>query len=116
MTQQTTIPADDIRIGESRTLRFEGAQYGANVSFFLVTGEPGQGPALHRHPYDETWTVLEGEATVVVGEDVFTAQAGDTAVAPADVWHRFTNTGAGTLRIMCIHASPVMIQEFADEA
>ncbi|MGI5192025.1 cupin domain-containing protein [Promicromonospora sp. CA-289599] len=109
------IPADDIRIGESRTLRFEGARYGSNVSFFLVTSDPGQGPGLHRHPYDETWSVLEGEATIVVGDRTFVARAGDTAVAPADTWHRFTNTGAGTLRIVCIHASAVMIQENASE-
>jgi mannose-6-phosphate isomerase-like protein (cupin superfamily) len=109
------IPADDIRIGDSRTLRFEGASYGSNVSFFLVTSDPGQGPGLHRHPYDETWSVLEGEATIVVGDRTFVARAGDTAVAPADTWHRFTNTGTGTLRIVCIHASAVMIQEFAPE-
>lgn len=109
------IPADDIRIGESRTLRFEGASYGSNVSFFLVTSDPGQGPGLHRHPYDETWSVLEGEATIVVGDRTFVARAGDTAVAPADTWHRFTNTGTGTLRIVCIHASAVMIQENASE-
>lgn len=109
------IPADSIRIGESRTLRFEGASYGSNVSFFLVTSDPGQGPSLHRHPYDETWSVLEGEATIVVGDKTFVARAGDTAVAPADTWHRFTNTGSGTLKIVCIHASPVMIQEFAPE-
>lgn len=110
------IPADAIRIGNGRSLRFEGAAYGANVSFFLVTSDPGQGPSLHRHPYDETWSVLEGEATIVVGDKTFVARAGDTAVAPADTWHRFTNTGTGTLRIVCIHASPVMIQEFAPES
>ena len=109
------IPADSIRIGDSRTLRFEGASYGANVSFFLVDTDPGRGPSLHRHPYDETWSVLEGEATIVVGDATFTARAGDTAVAPADTWHRFTNTGTRTLRMVCIHASPVMIQEFAPE-
>jgi quercetin dioxygenase-like cupin family protein len=110
----TTIAADAIRLPGSRTLRFEGAAHGANISFFLVTSDPGQGPALHRHPYDETWTVLEGEATITIGEDTFTAHAGDTAVAPADTWHRFTNSGTGTLRIVCIHASAVMIQEFRD--
>ncbi|RCK69861.1 cupin domain-containing protein [Desertihabitans brevis] len=116
MTSSLAIPADALLIGQSRTLRFEGQPYGSTVSFFLVTSDPGQGPGLHRHPYDETWSVLEGEATIVVGDQTVVARAGDTAVAPADVWHRFTNTGVGTLRIVCIHASPVMIQEWADEA
>ncbi|MFX4271790.1 cupin domain-containing protein [Propionibacteriaceae bacterium Y1685] len=109
------IHADQIRIGDTRSLRFEGNSYGSNVSFFLVTNDPGQGPGLHRHPYDETWSVLQGEVTITVGEDTFVAHAGDTAVAPAGVWHGFTNTGTGILQIMCIHASPVMIQEFLDD-
>lgn len=109
------IPASAIRLPESRTLRFEGSDHGSNVSFFLVSNDPGQGPRLHRHPYDETWSVLEGEATIVVGEQTLIAHAGDTAVAPADTWHRFTNTGSGTLRAVCIHASPVMIQEFYEQ-
>ena len=50
MTTAPAIPAADIRVGDSRTLRFEGERYGSSVSFFLVTAEPGQGPALHRHP------------------------------------------------------------------
>lgn len=114
MTTSTPISADSIRVGSSRTLRFEGAAHGSHVSFFLVTADPGQGPGLHRHPYDETWTVLEGEATIDVGEDTIVAHAGDTAVVPPRVWHGFSNTGPGTLRIVCIHASPVMIQEFRD--
>lgn len=80
----------------SRTLRFEGEGYGATVSFFLVTNDPGQGPSLHRPPYDETFTVLEGEVTRVVGDDTIVARAGDTAVAPANTWHRFSNSGGAS--------------------
>ncbi len=105
------VPASALRPATSRTLRFEGRDHGADVSFYLVTNDPGQGPGLHRHPYTETWNVLEGEATIVLGEEELVARAGDTATAPARVWHRFTNTGEGVLRIMCIHASPVFIQE-----
>lgn len=115
MTHTAIIPADSIRVGHSRTLRFEGASHGSNVSFFLVTASPGQGPGLHRHPYDETWTVVEGEATIVVNDDTIVARAGDSAVVPPEIWHGFTNTGTGTLRIICIHASPVMIQEFQND-
>lgn len=111
------IPADEIRAAEgSRTLRFEGTDFGSEISFFLVTNDPDQGPGLHRHPYTETWTVLEGKAAIRVGDETLHAGPGDTAVVAADVWHGFTNTGSGILRIMCIHASAVMIQEFQDPA
>jgi mannose-6-phosphate isomerase-like protein (cupin superfamily) len=107
------IPSDDIRIPGSETLRFEGAAHGSGVSFYLVTAGPGRGPELHRHPYSETWTVLDGEASIRVGDDLLLAHAGDTAVVASGVWHGFTNSGPGMLRIVCIHASPEMIQEDA---
>lgn len=109
------IPAEQIRIPESRVLRFEGEGHGSSVSFFFVTCDPGQGPRLHRHPYDETFHVIEGEARLIVGDAILALHPGDTAIAPARAWHRFTATGEDTLRIVCIHASPVMIQEDADE-
>ncbi|MFC8922476.1 cupin domain-containing protein [Cellulosimicrobium sp. NPDC057127] len=105
------VHAEDIRITGSRTLRFEGADHGSGISFFLVSNEPGQGPGLHRHPYSETWAVLEGEATITLGDEQVVARAGDTAVVAPHVWHGFTNTGSGTLRVMCVHASATMIQE-----
>lgn len=55
--------------GESRTVRFEGRNYGGGVSFFLVDNEPGQGPGLHVHPYSETWIVRTGEAEFTVGDE-----------------------------------------------
>ena len=105
------VPAEALRMSGSRTLRFEGRDHGSGISFFLVTNDPGQGPGLHRHPYSETWTVLEGQATITIGDVELVARAGDTAVVRPDTWHGFTNTGDGVLRVMCVHASPVMIQE-----
>ncbi|UZN03851.1 cupin domain-containing protein [Cellulomonas sp. S1-8] len=110
------IPAESLRMPGGRTLRFEGRHHGSGVSFFLVTNDPGQGPGLHRHPYTETWSVLDGEATIRMGEDEVVARVGDTTVVPPDTWHAFTNTGTGDLRMICIHASPVMIQEDACDA
>ncbi len=44
----------DPQPGESRTVRFEGRDYGSQVSIFLVDADPGRGVALHVHPYSET--------------------------------------------------------------
>ncbi|MET0736167.1 MAG: cupin domain-containing protein [Microbacterium sp.] len=110
----SAIPATALRPGGSRTMKFEGADHGSEISFFYVDNEPGQGPGLHRHPYSETWMVVEGEATIRIGDDELVAHEGDTAVVGPMVWHGFTNTGTGRLRIMCIHASPRIIQEFLE--
>lgn len=105
------VRADTVRIPGSRTLRYQGRDHGSGVSFFLVTNDPGQGPGLHRHPYSETWHVVDGEATLTIDDQTVVARRGDTAVVGPDVWHGFINSGTGILRMICIHASDTMIQE-----
>lgn len=94
----------------SRTIRFEGAAYGAGVSFFAVDNEPGQGPGLHTHPYPETWIVKSGRARLVAGTETLEVGPNDIAVVPAHMPHKFTNIGPGRLVIICIHASETMVQ------
>lgn len=108
------IPAEALRIGSGRTRRFVGREHGAGLSYFFVDNDPGQGPGLHRHPYTETWIVLEGEAEVTIGDRILQASVGDTVTAPLWTWHRFVNSGTSRLRIVCMHASPVIIQEWWD--
>ena len=108
------VHAAELGIGTGRTRRFIGAEHAASVSYFFVDNEPGQGPDIHRHPYAETWVVLEGEARISIGDDVLHAVAGDTATAPAGSWHGFKNSGHGRLRVLCIHASDRIIQEWKD--
>ncbi|MGZ6576595.1 MAG: cupin domain-containing protein, partial [Solirubrobacteraceae bacterium] len=43
--------------------------HGATISLILDHSEPGQGPRLHRHPYDETWVVIDGNLTFQNGEE-----------------------------------------------
>ena len=84
--------------------RFEGYRYGGvNASFFLVESPPGGGVRLHFHPYEEIFITLEGEATCTVGDEIIEVNAGQIVVAPANVPHKFTNTGTGLLRQVDIH-------------
>ncbi len=105
-----------IRAGELRpslggTVTFEGDSHGSGVSFFLVDNEPGAGPDLHRHPYSETWIVRSGRVRFTAdGEDV-EAGPGDIVVVGAETPHKFKNVGTDRLDVICIHASPRMIQE-----
>lgn len=108
------VKASELVIGSGRTAKFEGQGYGSGVSFFLVDNDPGQGPDLHRHPYSETWVVLEGTAVVTADGTDTLAEEGDILIVEGGTPHRFRATGAGRLRMVCIHASPVFLQENLD--
>ena len=91
-----------------------GGEYGATISLILDESEPGEGPRLHRHAYDETWVVQDGHLTFQAGEDVQKAGPGDIVIVPAGVPHKFTNDGPGRSRIVCIHANPTIIGEWLE--
>ena len=81
--------------------RFEGAGAGpAGISLILDQSEPGGGPRLHRHPYDETWLIQEGNLLFQVGDRVAPATVGDIVIAPPHTPHRFTNQGPGRSRLI----------------
>lgn len=92
----------------------EGAAHGATTSLILDNSEPGQGPRLHRHPYDETWFVQEGNVTFQAGEDRQHAGPGDVVIVPPGVPHKFTNDGPGRSKMVCVHASPTFITEWLE--
>jgi mannose-6-phosphate isomerase-like protein (cupin superfamily) len=105
------IRADEQKRSPGGTLTFEGEQHGSGVSFFLVYNQPGEGPDLHRHPYSETWIVRSGKVLFTAdGEDI-EAGPGDIAIVGPETPHKFKNMGPDRLDIICIHASPRMIQE-----
>ncbi|MGH3148313.1 MAG: cupin domain-containing protein [Rubrobacter sp.] len=89
--------------GSENSVRFDGHAHGASVSFFLTRNLPGTGPELHRHPYEETFIILEGEGRYTVGEVEIEAGAGEIVVVPADTPHKFVNTGEERLRQVNIH-------------
>jgi quercetin dioxygenase-like cupin family protein len=98
----------------SDTRVFNGAEHGANVSFFLIDLLPGDGPPLHKHPYEEVFVIREGIATFTVGDSTIEAQAGRIVVAPADIPHAFVNSGTERLRSINIHPRPTMATEWID--
>ena len=97
------------------TISFEGETYGSGVSFFLVNNEPGTGPDLHKHPYSETWIVRGGSARITADDENIEVGPGDIIVVGAETPHKFKNIGTGRLDIICIHDSPVFIQEWLEE-
>jgi mannose-6-phosphate isomerase-like protein (cupin superfamily) len=91
-----------------------GEEIGARVSVIAVHASPGAGPRLHRHPYEEVFVVLDGEATFTLGDHERVVRGGEVVVAPAGVPHAFTNTGSTPLRQVDVHVSPRFETEWLD--
>jgi mannose-6-phosphate isomerase-like protein (cupin superfamily) len=109
------IRAGELARSPGGTVTFEGESYGSGVSFFLVDSAPGVGPGLHRHPYSETWIVRSGKARFAAAGEYVEAGPGDIVVVGPETPHKFTIVGTERLDIVCIHASPRMIQEWLEE-
>ena len=102
-------------VGRTAERSFEGAALGAGVCVIRVEMAPGDGPRLHRHPYEEVFVVLEGDAEFTAGDAKVKATAGESIVVPPDTPHLFVNSGQGRLRLVAIHVSPSFDTEWLEE-
>ena len=95
---------------------FQGGEHGdIPISFFWVQASPGQGPRLHKHPYEEIFVVLEGHATFTVGNSTIEVDGGNVVIGPAGVPHKFINSGETMLRQITIHPSKEVITEWLED-
>jgi quercetin dioxygenase-like cupin family protein len=80
-----------------------------------VTSFPsGTSIRLHSHNTIEQVTVIEGEGIAELNGAQIPARPYDTTqIAPGE-WHRFINTGSGTMRILWVYGSTEVTRTFAD--
>jgi mannose-6-phosphate isomerase-like protein (cupin superfamily) len=84
-----------------------GAQHGfAGMSLMLAELQPGEGPALHRHTYDEAFAIGQGRAAFTIDGAVIEAGSGQVVLVPAGMPHAFVNAGTELLKITAIHVAP----------
>jgi HTH-type transcriptional regulator, repressor for puuD len=76
---------------------------GGKVTTGITVFDPGTAIPLHTHNVEESVTVLEGEATAVVGDDRHDLVAEDTTWVPSGVPHCFINRGRGRMRIYWVY-------------
>lgn len=76
---------------------------GAKLTTGMTRFEPGTGIAMHSHNVEETVMILEGLATVVIGDETFECEAGDVTWIPAGIPHYFKNRGDGPMRIYWVY-------------
>ena len=77
----------------------------------LTDNGMGVGPPPHRHDFEETLILLEGETEATFRGKKSTVKAGDTINIPANAPHRFHNTTSKATRLHCI-CSPAGQEEF----
>ena len=63
---------------------------------------PGGGPPPHRHDFEETFILLEGEMEVTFRGEKSTVRAGDTINVPSNAPHQFHNSSKNPVRMICI--------------
>jgi quercetin dioxygenase-like cupin family protein len=96
----------------AETAIFNGFENNANVSFFIVCFSPGNGSRKHRHPYEETFIILEGAIEAVIDGKTYTIPAGNILVVPPDTWHEFSNKTDKQVLTVNIHPAAKMITEW----
>jgi quercetin dioxygenase-like cupin family protein len=79
----------------------------AQLCIFEQWVAPGTGAPTHSHPVEEVLTVREGEAEMWIGEQRLRVTAGQSLIVPAGRKHGFRNSGAATLHLHAVLASPV---------
>ena len=73
----------------------------------------GGRPPLHRHDFDETFYILEGELTFQLDDDVFTRRAGELAFAPRGVAHTYANLSGAPSRALLV-ITPAGFERYFD--
>jgi mannose-6-phosphate isomerase-like protein (cupin superfamily) len=103
------VEAGNDRFGKEISL-LEGDKFFCKVStidtdgdlyIFESTRDKKGGPALHYHyDQDEWWYIIEGEFLFKVGDQTFTAKAGDSVFGPRMVPHAFAKTNEGIAKMI----------------
>ena len=98
-------------VGDTYTILLSGADTNGRYCLIDMRIPPGGGPPPHRHDFEESFTVLEGEIEATFRGKKSTVHAGQTLSIPANAPHFFTNASGSAARLLCI-CSPAGQEEF----
>jgi mannose-6-phosphate isomerase-like protein (cupin superfamily) len=102
--------------GDRVAILLDGAATRQKYTVMEATLPPNAGPPPHlHHKEDETFFVLSGEITFVLGDTIRLLKAGDFIFAPKGTPHHFKNTGTDDA-ILLETASPAGIEFFFEAA
>lgn len=97
--------------GDTLTFLLKGEDTKNHVCLIDMFVPPGGGPPPHRHDFEETFVVLEGEVQATFRGQKELVRTGETIHIPADAPHRFQNISDKPARLLCI-CSPAGQEEY----
>ena len=119
----TALPPDDLRrtlahvrpdaagtlphlslAGDTYTVLLTGADTAGRFTLIDMYVPPGGGPPPHRHDFEETFSILEGEIAFTFRGATAVARAGETVNVPANAPHAFRNASDRPARMLCVCA------------
>src|SRR5271155_1970527 len=98
-------------VGDTYTIAVTGEDTNGRFCLIDMYIPPGGGPPPHRHDFEETFILLEGEIVATFRGKKSTARAGDTLNIPANAPHQFHNASASPVRMLCL-CSPAGQEKF----
>lgn len=104
-------------VADMVTFKAVGDDTSNAYSLFESRTPPGMGTPPHLQRYeDETFLVLEGVYTFLVGDTRHELRQGDYAFVPRGTIHAFTNTGATTAHLLIMVTPGGLHEQFFAEA
>lgn len=91
-------------VGDTYTILLSGAQTAGRFCLIDMKVPDGGGPGPHRHDFEETFHLLEGEIEFAFRGQKSVAKAGMTVSIPANAPHSFRNVSGADVRMLCLCA------------
>lgn len=98
-------------VGDTYTILLTGKDTAGRFCLIDMHIPPGGGPPPHRHDFEETFALLDGELDVVFRGAKQVVRPGETINVPANAPHQFHNSSTHPARMLCI-CSPAGMEEF----
>jgi len=98
-------------VGDTYTITVAGDDTDGRFCVIDMHIPPGGGPPPHRHDFEETFILLEGEMQATFRGKKSIVRAGETLNIPANAPPQFHNVSSGPVRMLCI-CSPAGQEKF----
>jgi mannose-6-phosphate isomerase-like protein (cupin superfamily) len=98
-------------VGDTYTITVAGKDTNGRFCVIDMHVPPGGGPPPHRHEFEETFILLDGEMEVTFRGKKSLVRSGETVNVPSNSPHQFHNSSSHPVRMICI-CSPAGNDEF----